>query len=588
MKPFLQRSLIFKVLFIIAAAVLIGNALAISRSYQDGWILEGLELPFVFFIATYLLCFFTEKRTKYLLLTALLCVVVLSLVPALKYDWYLGVNVDQHRQFALASYVVDNGHVLPQIQWFGADFLYTATPLLHLLFASFSMLTNISLVDAFKFLPVLLSIIYPLATYATIRLLDFPKEKEAIVLRYGLLISSVPIEPALVFLASGSMFGVPLSLIILTLVLTLLKQKSRRTWILLALFSLALVMVHSFSAIQLTLLLIAILILQRFSVFKLKSYLKATTVFFIALITTVWLVFSAPRTVNYLINQVSNIGIIQGLYPTEGVIPARTFELASANILETLKSVAVYDGAHLFLLSVVLIAILWAAKSRKLTNPLKMMSILVLILFALLVFAVGSQIGAAYWLRIPRLASIYYGLFFGLLILFLTTHNFKRKIKKGFIRSVVVLLVAVFLVSATVQLYQCQPLISSANVLSKDLPSDEPLVEVTQVNTIYQRAMISFARIHLNGTIACDSTTSNQIEGHTDNLVHKLTWYYPLSRSTAGDVPYDYFLIHLPGKSGAFGEQAEFRTQKLVVDELYNSSYSIIYTNGESFILANR
>jgi hypothetical protein len=48
---------------------------------------------------------------------------------------------------------------------------------------------------------------------------------------------------------------------------------------------------------------------------------------------------------------------------------------------------------------------------------------------------------------------------------------------------------------------------------------------------------------------------------------------------------YDYFLIHLPGRSGGFQEQAEIRTRSLILEVLSNSSHNLIYTNGESFVL---
>ena len=60
----MKTSNILKLFLVIAIVVLIGNTLAISRDYQDSWVLEGLEIPFALFVITYVAAFFSEKRTS--------------------------------------------------------------------------------------------------------------------------------------------------------------------------------------------------------------------------------------------------------------------------------------------------------------------------------------------------------------------------------------------------------------------------------------------------------------------------------------------------------------------------------------------
>jgi len=98
--------------------------------------------------------------------------------------------------------------------------------------------------------------------------------------------------------------------------------------------------------------------------------------------------------------------------------------------------------------------------------------------------------------------------------------------------------------------------------------------------------MIEFAGNYLNGRIACDLVTREQIKGLTDFSfsVAYITGYYPLDKSQL-EKRYDYFLIHLPGASGPFKEQAEMRTRDLILEAIYNSS--VIYTNGESYALTH-
>jgi len=105
------------------------------------------------------------------------------------------------------------------------------------------------------------------------------------------------------------------------------------------------------------------------------------------------------------------------------------------------------------------------------------------------------------------------------------------------------------------------------------------------VNSIYQRQMIKFASEYVNGRIACDGTTGNQILGLTEPnfwIAHVIWWMSPLEIRKP-KIEYDFFLLHIPGASGPFQEQAEKRTGDLILEVIYNSS--IVYTNGESYVL---
>ena len=83
--------------------------------------------------------------------------------------------------------------------------------------------------------------------------------------------------------------------------------------------------------------------------------------------------------------------------------------------------------------------------------------------------------------------------------------------------AVVVSLLVLTMVLAPIEFYRCQPIISPANVISRNLPTDEPIVYLVQVNSIYQREMIGFAEDYVRGSIACDGVTRNQIIGLTKN-----------------------------------------------------------------------
>jgi hypothetical protein len=126
---------------------------------------------------------------------------------------------------------------------------------------------------------------------------------------------------------------------------------------------------------------------------------------------------------------------------------------------------------------------------------------------------------------------------------------------------------------------------AASSLPDRNLPDNEPLRYVNIVNTVYQREMIKFAEVHFApGTrIAADQTTSRQLLSLTSfNFSRSFVYYYPLNPNDAF-VPYDLFLIHLPGKGGAFGDPAELATKDVILSSIYQSD--ILYTNGESYIL---
>jgi hypothetical protein len=173
-------------------------------------------------------------------------------------------------------------------------------------------------------------------------------------------------------------------------------------------------------------------------------------------------------------------------------------------------------------------------------------------------------------------AGILFPILAGLLI-------FRTCKKKRWLAAIILSLIVLL---ATLQLYKCQPLIPSANILQGNLPASEPIVYVNNVNSIYQRQMIEFARNYVRGRIVCDRVTQNQMRGLTEfsfSYAHIMS-YYPLDNSQP-ERRYDCFLIHLPGVGGRLYEPAEMRTRDLILEAIYDSN--VIYTNGESYALTH-
>lgn len=568
----MNRSHILKVLLFIAIIVLLSNAVAISRDYQDSWILEGLEILFVLFVATYALAFFSEKKVSWMVALAVIGRCVFLLIPNLKYVWFQGTSIDQHLQYGLANHVYNEGYIATQ-GLFGVS-VYGNTPFIHLTFAIFSIVLNIPVVDSLKYIPVFLCPIYPLATYIIMKNLKFLRGTTA--LKYVLFVSSIPISSEK-YVVTGAQFGVLLTFLILTSLVMLLQKNDRRRWFIFIFFISVLAATHSTSSVLFTVFLLMIMLLQKVPYFRLKSYLKASATFAVMSVCVAWLMFPARFTLEAITRTIF-VSVLGGTTPASGYIPSRFFELAHIDMLEATKTILVSKGADVFLLLLGLGGLIVLLKMQKQVNNTSRFLFLISGLMLLFIpIGLLLKIGG---FRILRLAS---PLFPILSVIFILYAGKRRAWMRAVTFSSIILL-------ATLQLYSCQPLIPSANVLSKDLPTSEPIFYASSMNSIYQRQMIEFARDYVGDrmgyNIACDKVTRNQITGLTEfnfSAAH-LAWYYPLGKNQP-EKEYDYFLTHLPGVSGPFDEQAEMRTRDLILEAIYNST--IVYTNSESYILAH-
>jgi len=561
----MNRGSTLKIALLMAIVILLGNAVSISRDYQDSWVLEGLEIPFLLFVITYVVAFFSETRSSWMLMLAITARITFLLIPNLKYVWFQGTAIDQQGQYALANHVYNQGYIFA----IGVS-AYTTTPLFHLLLSAFSIVLQIPVVDSMKYLPVLFSSIYPLLTYTVVKKMEF--SKEAKILKYALFISSVPLSFEQ-YVVTGGLFGILLAFLILSNIITIFQKKDRRYWLVCTIFIFALAAAHSVTSTILTVLLLAIVTLQKIPYFRPKSYIRASITLAVASISAAWLMFQAYPTLKAIVRTIF-VAVPSGTTPPSEYIPSTFFELARADMLEAAKTFLVYYGADLFLLLLLVAGLVTLLKKRKhLNDPAKFLLIFGALALMIILIGVCLKLGATRTLGFERLLFPILGS-----IAVLNIAN-----RKSWIRPIVFSLIIIL---AIPELYGCQPLIPSASLVYKDLPVNVPIGYVNQVNSIYQRQVVNFAYYHVVGRIASDSMTRNQIIGLTGynfSVAHEID-YYPLDKSQRKQ-EYDVFIIHMPGKAGTLGEKAKTRTPDLILEAIYNSS--IIYTNGESYILAN-
>jgi hypothetical protein len=571
---YLNVSCILKVIMVAAAVILLLNAAAISRDYQDSWILEGLEMPFAFFVGVYVLTFFVEKKIWQMVTIAVTGRVVFLLVPNLKYVWFQGPYIDQDQQYALANYVYTHGHIAPAGPYIVS--LYGTTPLIHLSLATFSIVLGVPVVDAMKYVPVLFSSLYPLLTYIIMKNIKFLNNLRA--LKFGLFLSSVPILTE-DYIINGAQFGVLLAFLIITILVMLMVKSDRRYWVLFIFFIAALAMTHSSSSVLLTLFLLAGFLVQKMRLYRVPSFPTMSAVFAALSICAAWLMFPADFTFEAITRVGAAALGLGGTTPPSEKVPPRFVELAEKSLLEAGKMLLVTYGAEIFVLILMIVSliVLWKVRNQ-LNNSTRFLFLIGGLMVLFIPIGFFLQLGE---FRIADLVIPYCPIFIGILAGFISKNNSRtRTLFLSFI-------ILVTIVLAIPELYMCQPLVPAASVLLKNISPSEPIAYINAVNSIYQRQMIQFAQNHLVGVIACDALTYNQITGLT-NLNFSaayLSSYYPLD-NTELPVAYSYFLIHTAGVSGVFAaEKAEIRTNDLILSAIYNSS--ILYTNGQSYILAN-
>ncbi len=573
----MNKTRILLILLVVEIAILIGFTVHSFRDYQDTWILEGLEIPFAILSVTYVAYVFTERDLKRLLLFSLLFRSVWLVLPQLKYPWFQGVAVDQHVHFRLAEDIHNTGFI-------PSGRLYSGTPLMHVFFATYSLITGVSVVDSQKFLPIFWWGVYPLLIYCLLRTSQLGKNNPSF-LKYAVVIASIPVRITLSYVVVSTLLGSFLVFLFLYLLVRVLQTNAPQYWFLGVICAIALVSAHTYSS---TTLLFVLSLTFFVSTFMIKSfrfrYLKATLLIFLAVLNLAWLLYQAPvlyGSARAVI--ITFLNAMQGLTigdPVSGFRP-RFFQL---DIVSVSKTLAVFHGGDLFLVFLMVLGILVVAKKLRSSTIFRFLSLYVVI--AWVYYAVQRLVGRGFTGIVEYTRIFEHTLILAPILAGVTLFYLKKKLRS---QVPVIAIVSLLMILAPIELYACQPLVPPSNVVSELLPSNQPLVYLGMVNSIYQRSLIRHAERYIReGFIASDLVTTRQMQGLTSYNFSKthVRQYYPFSRlidETKEKRAYDYFLVHSAGRGGVLYEQAEIRTTSLIHTAIYNSS--IIYNNGESYVL---
>ncbi len=567
----LSISLVSKIILAVAIIVLIGTAYSMNRDYQDSWILHGLEVPFVLFIVTFTFAFYFEKRLLRRVTLAVLGRTVFMLIPTVKYVWFQGPWIDQNAQQALANHVVTTGHIMtsPTVEQ-----VYSSSPLMHLYISISSLIPNVPVASLMKYLPVFLSILFPLLIYIMAKNI---LQGESTFLGYALFISAIPISN-IQYVVSGSLFGCLFIQIILTILVLMYVKNTRYFWPILAFSIIVLAAAHSVSSMILTGVFLILLLLRRFPRFGFSSFLSDMKALVLILIVLAWFMFAANATLETIV-QVFSVELPAGTNPVSERIGTGSFSVLRTNPLAAIVSLVVFYGADIFFLLLTIAGLLLMFLMRKRLNQVS--RFFAIFYFILLVLAVVGTIVDVGGRRVLFIAELLFPIFASTFIISILR-------KKSRIRKLIVgVIFFMILFLATIQFYGYQPFVPPANVLYKDLPSNIQLGYVGIVNTIYQRQMIIFAEENARGVVAAVFPITTQIVGLTnESFSLKVLSYDPLDKSMLKPY-YDYLLINMPGPAGHYSGNADLLLNDPLQVSAYISNQTIIYSNGESYILNN-
>jgi len=577
----MRISVVLRAVLIIDIIVLLGFAIALSRDYQDSWILEGLEIPFIVFVATYIAYCFVEDKISWTIIFVLIARCVFLIIPNLKYTWFQGVNFDQNYHFRIIQDIYNKGYV-------PAGYSYSGTPFMHLLADAYSITTGSSVLFTFKYLPIMSWLLFPLVTYSIVRL---AAPRNQLVLKYAVLVSSIPVEPTLSLVVVGTTFGALLTISLLSQFVRALHMNTR-SYALVAIISVcALVIAHSYSVTLLAAGLLMTYLAGRseFVKDKLKMFgsdrLYMKILLLLIVLDAAWLMFSAHAfflSGTQIVQQWANA--IFGAKPAGGSFTDISWSFFGLSFANQLRIVTVFYGGTLLSLLLTFFGILVARRIFHTSKILSFMSAMLLsvwLFFVVQIVSSSARAGLFEYGRLFDFSYIFAPIFVGVLLYYLQERL--HSVKLNFLLCL--LLVAV----VVIELYGCQPLLPIANSVRSNLPSDEYIIYVGEVNSVYQRSMIVHAEKHIRtGMIACDSVTENQILGLTEyNFSQSHLWGYPFDergRTRLKTEKFDYLLIHVPGKSGSPKVAPEVGTRSFVLAVAQNSS--VIYSNGESYVLA--
>lgn len=579
-----SNNISYFIIYISTLLAFVSLVLHNRRSYQDSWILLDIFLPLLFFVFICLFIILTNDNNKLITFFCSMFIVVLTLIPALKYDLFYGI-ADTTQHYYIINHIIKQGYVPPTI--------YSNTPNMHILVSLFAMILGLSPNAGIKYaLPIIYGII-PFLFYLISSKILLNKKMQ----KYIIIASALPLITA--YYLVGSIFPLPILLILCTFPLIRefeYKQYQVSYSIILIGMLFTLMLSHTITSLIFILLstgAIISLILINLIYIKddsIKNILRnmSKLMFLATILFTAWWMYEADFLFHIFIKSFQNLFMMESIL--KAPIPTRFFEIPA---MAKIKIFSIYHIKDAIIALLSLIGVIVLMKSANTNKRMKNFYFYIISFLMIIVFFILFELLSGYG-DLEYYRFINYGIIFSPFFVGLTLYQLDSTLNSTFYKSrvnIIIMVCFIFLIIilSFIQFFPYQPFTPKLDTISEDLPKDEPLMYFQLINSIYQIDMIFFASTYFpsNCTDASDSITRLQMIAFSNRTYEDFkqshVYISPLMENT--EIDWDFFLLHWNGKSGPFNEQAEYRTNHIISENRNMIGRNIIYDNGESFIL---
>lgn len=558
--------------------------LSVQRNYQDSWILEGIFWPFVGFIVIFLVVLWMEDDNRWVAIVCAWAVIVILLVPSLKYKQVYGEAIDAVAHYRIIDDLKTFGRISPNV--------YQVIAGMHSWLASMGITSGLSTSDIIKLGFPLLGGILPLLFYWICRRTQMPSGLP----KYVISLSCLATYPYHTLTGTGFTLIPLLCFMSIMLVreyfCTTISENIIYT--LLALITLVqLTIWHSTTPLLLLMILVGVsftpvlvwLVTDRNK--KVSINIRFLDMSLLAAVLILgYHTVETDKIFKVVFSRLYQLFVAEN--NSTAIVPASLFKLT---LIEALKVYLVVYGreALLFILMALGLFVIWRHRNRldRLLYSYAYWSLIIIIfLIAIPMSLLGLDFRRLTW--IPLTISPFFGGYF----LWQWKQNWARNRNiyqwlmgpGGFLLTLLV--IGIFVI----EFYIYQPLIPKSKSLTPNTP-DEYSVWLHQVNTAYQQRMITFAETFSGPEMRFEiDIFGNRQYMRYYGGVNNRGLYLPLAPMMGWDEPENtpkkrLFLLHWPGRAGGFAEQVTYRSVKNLTTLRNTKGWGLIYDNGESYIL---
>ncbi len=563
-------------LYVLAAIALAFSAASSQIDYQDQWILEGVTIPVIAYVLVFSLLVVKIKDNRLVSVISSSFLVMLNAIPNLKYQLFTG-TFDSAAHYGFINRLLNTGHV--PTTGFYSD-VYSQFPGMHIFVGTLSLVSGISTNTSIKVITSIIPGLFPLFVYfATNNILDTYFQ------RWTLIASSIPVVTQY-YVLSGNTFGFifyfAFFCVLFRKLFTQINHFAYST--LLLILGYGLLFSHVVTMFFLLFGVTMLVLLRQYHRLRKKDSENHGD-FILAILVILATSFSVLQTFKAPFIFDTLIGIIARIFlgePTVSTIPLRFFELPLWAELNFLIVLHIKD-AIVTLLSVIGLLVIFKkvrAKPKGLLNWFYLpLTLILLAVSSVLVFQLATGFGDIEYDR-----AINYALMFSPFFVGPALWNLNRVLRKNTIRLMVTALVIFLSISISlVQVFSYQPMVPTANVLSRNLPSSEYVLDLRLVNSVPKVELISFADRFAprDVSITSDIVTRWQIYGFATRSFNQSYSIVQPDRPLVWNMA----LICYEGDAGPIIEQAEYRTPQRI-QMLKQTLGSVIYNNGGCFAIA--